>query len=158
MTANSGFLCSFFYPTLRYDRSCYRRSVPMYHPKPYSTRLLLASFRYTQLHSRAKLTSSPGSILTHPARDLHCTTTTLESDIDTRRTLSERLNDEPDTAAYEGNRSTETLEPSEQELDPSDTKATDNNALRTHTLNQFTEHLQARKVAICLFLLHEYVD
>lgn len=63
--------------------------------------------------------------------------------------LSERLNDEEITAAYDGKASTETLEErSEQELHTSDAKATEKNALRNHIMNQFSEHLQGKKVII----------
>lgn len=126
----------------------------MYHSKRCSaTRLLHTSLRYTHPHTRSRPTSHHGAILPHPARDLHSTTTTLDPSIETHSKLSERLNDEDITTAYDGKASTERLEErSEQELDiSSDTKTTEKNALRNHIMNQFTEHLQGRKVIILFF-------
>ncbi|KAI7886803.1 Pet127-domain-containing protein [Lichtheimia hyalospora FSU 10163] len=111
----------------------------MYLSKQCRARLLHASLRHTQRHSRSKPTRNHGSILTHPKCDLHCTTTRFDSG-DTK--LSERLNDKETSTAYHGSTVEEVLGCSEQEVDP---KTTENDALRNHIMNQFTEHLQTRK-------------
>ncbi|KAJ8652122.1 hypothetical protein O0I10_012273, partial [Lichtheimia ornata] len=119
----------------------------MYHSRRCAaTRLLHSSLRYTHPHTRSKPTCHHGAILPHHARDLHSTATTLDPNMDPYPNLSERLNDEEITAAYDGKASTETLEErSEQELHTSDAKATEKNALRNHIMNQFSEHLQGKK-------------